>query len=180
MPRFAALTPESAPAESRPTLEGIKGKLGVVPNMMRTMSAAPAVLNAYAAMSGALAKGTLSAALRERIALAVGQKNECGYCVSAHSLIGSKSGLSPADVEASRRGRAADARDDAAVKFALALVARNGHVGDAEVAQARAAGLTDAEILEVVGATALNVFTNWFNHAADPEIDFPQAAPLAS
>ncbi len=38
----------------------------------------------------------------------------------------------------------------------------------------RAAGLTDAEITEVIANVALNVFTNYFNLVAKTELDFPQ------
>jgi alkylhydroperoxidase family enzyme len=46
-------------------------------------------------------------------------------------------------------------------------------VSDADLSTARQAGVTDAEIAEVVGVVSLNLFTNYFNHVADPQIDFP-------
>jgi len=45
---------------------------------------------------------------------------------------------------------------------------------------ARAAGLSDSEIAEVVGNVALNVLTNYFNKAADVDIDFPLVRAAAS
>jgi hypothetical protein len=33
--------------------------------------------------------------------------------------------------------------------------------------------VTDAEIAEVVGHIALNVLSNFFNHVAQPDLDFP-------
>ena len=53
-------------------------------------------------MSGALAKGTLPAATRERIALAIAQVNECGYCLSAHTFFG-RNGAKLDDGEISER-----------------------------------------------------------------------------
>ena len=47
------------------------------------------------------------------------------------------------------------------------------------VASAGVATLSDAEILEVIAAVALNIFTNYLNLAADTDIDFPLAAELA-
>jgi alkylhydroperoxidase family enzyme len=41
---------------------------------------------------------------------------------------------------------------------------------------ARAAGVSDAEIGEVVGHIALNVLTNYFNVLAGVEIDWPTVA----
>ncbi len=37
----------------------------------------------------------------------------------------------------------------------------------------RNAGLTDAEIVETLAHVGLNLFTNYFNHVANTEIDFP-------
>jgi alkylhydroperoxidase family enzyme len=51
-------------------------------------------------------------------------------------------------------------------------------VTDAQLAAARSAGVTDAEVAEVVGHVALNVLTNYFNVLARTEVDFPPV-PLA-
>jgi uncharacterized peroxidase-related enzyme len=171
--RIEPVAVDSVTGRGAELLEAVKGKLGVVPNMMRTMVRAPAVLEAYLGFSGALAKASLSAQTREAIALAVGQANRCQYCVSAHTLLGGKAGLKDTDVVAARSGESRDAKSAAALRFALAVNDRRGNVTDADLAAARAAGLNEAEIIEVVGVVALNVFTNYFNHVADPQIDFP-------
>ena len=36
------------------------------------------------------------------------------------------------------------------------------------------AGWSDAEIAEIIANVALNIFTNYFNLVAQPEIDFPK------
>jgi alkylhydroperoxidase family enzyme len=59
------------------------------------------------------------------------------------------------------------------LKFAQALVTERGHVSDAEVNAAKAAGITEGEIGEIVGHVALNILTNYFNNTANTEIDFP-------
>ncbi|MFX8414322.1 carboxymuconolactone decarboxylase family protein, partial [Acinetobacter baumannii] len=55
-----------------------------------------------------------------------------------------------------------------------------GHVAEGDVATVRAAGASDAEIVEIIGHVALNVFTNTVNSALSTEIDFPVAQPLAA
>jgi AhpD family alkylhydroperoxidase len=147
------------------------------PNMMSTMAHAPAALEGYLAFSGALAKGAFDAKLRERIALANAQSTRCGYCLSAHTLLGKMAGLSEADALAARNGSTTtDARADAIVAFGRAVVSSSGHVSDTDLQKARAAGLTDADLAETVANVALNVYTNYFNHVADPEIDFPKVS----
>ena len=56
-----------------------------------------------------------------------------------------------------------------------------GSVGlsGAALADARAAGVTDAEMVEVVAHVALNVFTNYLNNVADTAVDFPEV-PFAA
>ncbi len=43
----------------------------------------------------------------------------------------------------------------------------------------RSAGFSDGEIAEIVAFVALNLYRNYFNLVAAPEIDFP-AAKIAS
>src|SRR3546814_15215842 len=62
--------------------------LPIFPNMFRLISNSPATLEAYLGFSGALGKGKLAPATRERIALAVAEVNGCNYCLSAHTYIG--------------------------------------------------------------------------------------------
>lgn len=48
-----------------------------------------------------------------------------------------------------------------------------GQVDDDDLATARAAGLSEGEIVEVVAHVALNIFTNYLNNVADTVVDFP-------
>ena len=160
----------------RRSFNAIERQLGVVPNMMRTMAQSPRVLEGYLALSGALSRGLLPATLQEQIALAVAEINACNYCLSAHTALGRKAGLSDDQLAASREGRAAEAKANAALQFALAVLEHRGGVGDDELARVRAAGFSDAEIAEIIAHVALNALTNYFNRAADTEIDFPKVA----
>lgn len=174
MSRIQPLDVATATGKAAELFEASKKKLGVVPNMFRTMANSPAVLEAYFGFSGALAHGSLSGKIREQIALVVGQENACGYCVSAHTVLGKGAGLSDADALSARKGQATDPKTAAILTLARKINAERGHASDADLSAARAAGVTDGEIGEVVANVALNIFTNYFNHVADPVIDFPQ------
>ena len=50
-------------------------------------------------------------------------------------------------------------------------------IADADLQAARAAGLNDAEIIEVVQHVALNILTNYTNNVAQTVIDFPEVKP---
>lgn len=179
MTRLNAIDPAHATGKTRELLDAVNSKLGLTPNVMRTMAASPAVLDAYLQFSGALAQGSLPAKLREQIALTVAQKNECNYCLAAHSAIGKMVGLTAEQIRDSRLGTAIDAKTTAALTLARRIVDTRGELLDADVAAARSAGLNDGAIAEVVANVALNLFTNYFNHVAETEVDFPAAEELA-
>lgn len=169
------------PVERNTTNEGVRNvfnavekQLGLVPNMVRTMARSPRVLDGYLGLSGALRHGVLPVPLQEQIALVVAELNACDYCLSAHSVLGRGAGLSDDVIEASRLGQASDEKAGAALHFARAVVESRGGVSDGELARARAAGLSDAEIVEVVAHVALNVLTNYLNRTAETDIDFPR------
>jgi uncharacterized peroxidase-related enzyme len=179
MPRINQIAPETATGKAKELLDAVKGKLGLVPNMTRAMANAPAALDGYLQLSGALGRGVLTAKTREQIALAVAQENGCDYCLAAHSAIGKAVGLTADQVRDSRHGTAVDPKSDAVLRFARTVVATKGRVSAGDLQAVRDAGLDDGGIAEVVANVALNVFTNYFNHVADTDIDFPKAEPLA-
>ncbi|MBC7521760.1 MAG: carboxymuconolactone decarboxylase family protein [Sandarakinorhabdus sp.] len=115
---------DAAPEASRPLLEAVNKQIGSVPNMFRLIANSPAALEGYLGLNGALAKGTLPAAARERIALAVAEVNGCGYCLAEHTFMGSNlARLDAAEIAANRHGTSNDAKAAVAVGFA-AKVAR--------------------------------------------------------
>lgn len=167
-------TVADAPAQSRPLLENVQKSLGSVPNLFRIVANSPAALEGYLALNGALAKGQLAAATRERIALAVAEINGCDYCLAAHSYLGKNvAGLTGTEISANRRGTSTDARADAAVRFAAEIARERGQVTVDAVDAVTRAGYSDAEIVEIVAHVALNTLTNYVNEVLGTAIDFP-------
>ncbi len=169
-PATIADTPEKA----QPMLEAVKKQLGIVPNMFRLIATSPQALEGYLGLSGALGKGALPAATRERIALAVAEINGCNYCLSAHTYLGKNlAHLDDAEITANRNGASNDPKADAAVRFAASVTRARGHIAQGELTAVRAAGYTDAQVIEIVQHVALNTWTNYFNEVFKTEIDFP-------
>ena len=173
MPRLKAIETTQAEPKAKSLLEGVEKKMGMSPNLMRTMANSPAVLEAYLGFRNALGAGVLSPKLREQIALTVSELNGCHYCLSAHTALGKMVGLGDEEVADSRRGVSPDRKTEAVLQFARKVVSERGWVSDDDVASLRAAGTSDAEIAEVVAHVAVNIFSNYFNHVADTEVDFP-------
>lgn len=176
MQRLTAVNPAEGTGKAKQLLDGVQAKLGMTPNLMKTLAAGPAALEAYLNFGAALGTGKLDAKFREQIALAVAQANSCEYCLSAHTAIGKMVGLKPEEIATSRESHSTDAKRDAGLQFVQALVVQRGMVSDQAVAQVKAAGFSDGGIAEIVANVAVNIFTNYFNYVARTEVDFPRVA----
>ena len=172
-------TIDAAPAAAQTSLKAVEKQLGLVPNMFRVVANSPVALTGYLQLSAASAQGGLDAATRERIALAVAELNGCGYCLAAHSFLGRKlAKLDDAEIAANRNGASNDPKADAAVRFAAAVVSQRGHVSNDQIHAVLSAGYSDAQVLDILLAVALNTFTNYVNEVAQTEVDFPSVQPL--
>ena len=167
-------------SKTQELLKAVEKKMGMVPNMISTMANSPAVVKAYLGFAQAMAGSSLSPALQQRISLAVSEADQCNYCLSAHSFLGSKAGLSDSDLLDARHGMASDDKTNGAVVFARKIVDNRGHVSDEDVEEVRRAGYTDGEIAEIIANVALTIFTNYFNNIVGTKVDFPLAPSLAT
>ncbi len=172
--RLKPVNPETATGETKAALDAIQQKMGRIPNIFLLMANSPAAVNAYLAFSDALSKGFLDAQMRERIAIAIAETHGCEYCLSAHVAIGKSVGLSEDELNKARQQQSSNAKADAAMSFVRDVLVRKGEIIDADLEEARVAGLTDGEITELIANVALNVFTNYFNLVAKTENDFPR------
>lgn len=168
MTTFTVHTLESAPAESRPLLEGINRAFGFVPNLFATFAESPAALQGALAMSDAFSKSSLSAAEQQLVALAVSEANDCRFCVAAHSMLAKRvAKADPALVAAVRNGEPlADARLDALVSFTRKVVEQRGFVAADDVAAFLRAGYTKAQVIEVLLGVGMKTFNNYVDHIA--------------
>jgi uncharacterized peroxidase-related enzyme len=176
MSRLQPVDPATATGKAKDLLDAVKAKLGIVPNMTRVMASSPVVLESYLAFSGALADGLLDAKTREALALLTAQENHCDYCLSAHTAIGKMVGLNEEQIIASRAGNGLSPKATAALAFAKRVLDTKGEITEADLAAAKAAGISEGETAEIIAHVALNVFTNYFNVATDVDIDFPKVS----
>jgi uncharacterized peroxidase-related enzyme len=175
--RIPYVDPDTATGKQKELLDAVQAKLGTTPNMTKAM-AGSTVLEGYLGLAGALARGRIRPAVGERVALAVAESNECAYCLSVHSYVAENvAKVDPNDIDAARRYASSDPKADAALKFAAAVVRTRGDVPSQAFEAARQAGLSDAELAEIVGLVALNVLTNYFNKAFEIDVDFPLVEP---
>lgn len=178
MSRIVALALETATGATAEIYAQIKRAVGSVPNTFAAIGAhGPAALKAVLQADGVLAAGSLSKQDQETIKLVVSAVAGCDYCVAAHSLLGKLAGLKPDALRQIRTGEpTGDAKRDALARFVRMLTQTSGTISEAEFQAIRAAGYTDAQLVDISLAIALTVFTNVFNRINDTEIDFPAVA----
>ena len=147
--------------------------MGAVPNLTKVMANQPAVLDAFLGLGDALSKGSFDPKTREAIALTVAGANTCDYCASAHSAISQSLKVEQSEIDLHLKGQSSDPKLTALLTFANAVVKKQGLVSDDDLATVRDAGYDDGAIAEVTAHVAANIFTNYINHVAQTDIDFP-------
>lgn len=176
MSRITTITNETATPEQAALFEAIQAQIGMVPNFLKVFANSPAALRAFLGLHGIANEGSIDLLTRERIALALAQQNSCEYCLSAHSAIGKKAGLDNSEINANRSGSSNDSKAAVAVKLARSLAEHSGDITTAELIEARNAGYSDADIVEIITHVGMNILTNILGKASRVEIDFPKVS----
>ena len=173
MTRIALVSPADTTGERQQLLAQIQGAFGATPNMFKAVANSTAALKSMWGSFGALGGGVIGAKLGEQIAVAIADRNECDYCLAAHTALGRKAGASAEEMTAAQAGQSADPKTAAALRFATAIVNNRAQIGDEDVADLRQAGFDDEAIVEIMAHVALNLFTNYVNVALQVPVDFP-------
>lgn len=178
MTRLHTVTPEQATGRTAELFTGIKKAVGMLPNAYAAIgSNSPSALQAALDLDATLGKSSLSAKQIEAVKLAVSAVAGCDYCLAAHTLMGKHAGLSRDAMIAIRTGNpTGDAAIDALAGFARLLVGTSGTVAAEQVEAVKAAGYSDAQIVDTLLAIATITFTNLVNRVNDTVIDFPSIA----
>ena len=170
---ISPVTASNAPEQSKKILERVKRKLGRIPNLVGALAHSPTGLRFYLGQVEALSGGSLTAQLKEQIALAIAGTNLCDYCASAHTYAGRGHGIATDELAENLLGRSIDAKTEAALAFAIVIVKSQGHLSDESLQAVKTAGYEQDAIIEIVAHVAMNIFTNYFNHIAGTDVDFP-------
>ncbi len=172
--RFGHVEPADMPDDLRERIGSIAEKSGFVPNVFRALGRRPAELRAFLDYHDALMEsagddenGGLSKAERELVVVATSGANSCTYCVVAHGAILRVRTKDPeiADrVATNPYGVELTPRERAIVDLALLVATDSAALTEAEIDDARLAGLTEDEIWDVGAITALFAMSNRLAH----------------
>jgi uncharacterized peroxidase-related enzyme len=167
--RFGHVELGDMPEDLRNRIGAIAEKSGFVPNVFLALARRPRELRAFLDYHDALMDSDdgLSKAERELVVVATSGANHCTYCVVAHGAIlrvrtkdaeiADRVATNPYAVELSPRERAI-------VDLALMIATDSASLTEAELDDARVAGLSEDEIWDVGAITALFALSNRMAH----------------
>lgn len=169
---FSSYDLDTAPAAACEILAENKRQFGMIPSPLARLAESPVALQAAIAGLTAFEHTSLAPLEREVLAMTMGVKNGCHYCVSLHrrflEMLEAPAGLS----EALEQGRELDSpRLEAVRVFTLALLERTGDVSDEAWQQFLAAGFDRAAALEVVVGVAAYTLTTFANRLTEAPLD---------
>ncbi|MEW6344546.1 MAG: carboxymuconolactone decarboxylase family protein [Paraburkholderia sp.] len=172
MNTFNAYTIGTAPADSKPLLEGTKAAFGFVPNLQSFMSESPELLAGYSALWDLFSKSTLTPHEQQVVYLTSNFENDCHYCMAGHSTLAKMIKVDPAVIDALRAGtELPDAKLEALHRFTTVVVRERGFATDADIDAFLAAGYTRRNVFEVILGVATKVMSNYTNHIVHTPYD---------
>ena len=169
--RFQVHDELTAPERSLPVLKGALAGGGQLSNFVGVLAGSPAALRAYARFRSELRHGEVPLKTQQRIALAVAEHQRSEYALGTLQRTAREAGLSIDEVALAREFDSRDEREAVLLRYVRALLETDGapplHLHE----EAREAGWTDEQVLEVVAHVALGTFTNLVTRAGDVPLD---------
>jgi AhpD family alkylhydroperoxidase len=141
-------------------------------------------MQGFGALQGALRRSSLTALEREVVGITVSSHNRSGYSLAAHSTFAASAGADEETLDALRGARdVPDPRLLALQRFTRAVLAAQGHVGDAELTAFTDAGFSHEQVLEAIAQIAYTTLANLAANVTSTPIDQafqPQAEMIAA
>jgi uncharacterized peroxidase-related enzyme len=165
MPRVEPLSRESL-SDFEPFFQGVEQAMGFVPSSLLTMGRDPALLGAFAALSGKiLAGGHLDPGLKSLVSFVASRAAGCAYCQAHTAHTSHRNGVSEEKLNAAFEYETSplfDDRERAALRLAhhAALVPNATEDADFEALRKH---FGDDEIVELVSVIALFGYLNRWN-----------------
>lgn len=172
MSRLSKIELVDAKGYAKDFYDVLNKNIGRVPNIFKIMGNSPAVVEMFSTMKKSLSKGVLPAKIIERIALVCAKANSCEYCVAAHTVGAKGAGLSDLEIQQTLKIESDELKIQGILSFVNLMVEKKAEISDIELQKIKDLGVSDEEIVEIIGHVSLNIFTNYINHIAETEIDF--------
>lgn len=165
MARIKVIEESEATGSMKALYDGLREKVGYVPNFVKLFSLWPEVFEVYSKLFQTVmfSQSELPNPTKEMIAVVVSRTNRSRYCVTHHSLSLARYGVSEAVVRqigAGFREAPVDEQTQRLLAYAEKLTQHPSAVTDQDVESLRQAGWTDRQILEATLVVAQFNFDN--------------------
>ncbi|HQX59016.1 MAG TPA: carboxymuconolactone decarboxylase family protein [Burkholderiaceae bacterium] len=171
MTRIHTVDPTSAEPELARILAAVRSPTHATPHHLRVLANSKAALQAFLGLSVIADGGALSVETRVRIALAIAQRLGNAHSLGFHTAVARQAGLTGNEIAANREGASENARAAVALRLALSLSEHMGAIDTAELVEARVAGYTDADIVEIITHVGMGQLIAMINKASGVEPD---------
>jgi alkylhydroperoxidase family enzyme len=163
---------------SKELLDQFEKGAGKVPNILKAVANSPAALEGMLAFRDGLSKGLLDEQMRHRIGIAIAETYSCEYLLASRVAMAKKAGMSDEELKLAREQRSKDPKADAGLQFVRNIVLRHAEIAPGDLAELKAAGYNDGEIVELIANTSFQMFAYYMIQVAQPELDF-ETVPTA-
>jgi uncharacterized peroxidase-related enzyme len=177
MTKITVPTREQVSPANQEIFDGLKEKLGMVPNIFATYALSKNALGRYLAFANG--KSSLSNKEKEVVNLVTSEVNGCTYCQAAHTAIGKMNGFSDEQIIAIRKVEVSfDPKLDALSKLVKEIAEKRGKISDSSLQNFFDAGYTQENLVDVIVNVGEKATTNYLHNVTQVPIDFPEAPAL--
>ena len=172
MQTFPLHTLESAPEQSKASLEKLREAFGMIPNIAGAMSSSPVLIGSLVGLFQKVHGGSFSEQQVQVLLLTDAVTNASGWAVAFHTALALKEGVEPADVRAIRERQTPRSPKIAALSaLARTLIEKRGRLDDLDVSRFLQAGFDKAQLLEIIAVVAASTITNYTGNVASPPLE---------
>jgi AhpD family alkylhydroperoxidase len=172
MQTFPVHTIESAPEQSKPSLQMLQGAFGMIPNIAGAMSMSPVLIDSLVGLFQKVHGGSFSEEQIQILLLTNAVTNGCAWAVAFHTALALKEGVEPADVQAVRERQTPRSPKNAALSvLARTLIEKRGRLNDLDMSRFLQAGFDKAHLLEVIAVVAASTITNYTGNVTNPPVE---------
>ena len=163
--RFPVPSLEELPEDVKKIFTGAEKRLGFVPNIVAALAHRPAELKAFGAYNQAFnsKESGISKAEKEMFLIATSAANGCTYCVVSHGAALRLATVSPFlsdQIAANYRETDITPREKAIIDFAMKVSFDSKSINEEDFEILHKHGLSDEDIWDVAGVTALYNLSN--------------------
>lgn len=172
MTKFKLHTIETSPEKSKKTLEQVKNKYGMIPNLLAVLSESPETLKAYLELSDLFGKTSLDKDELTIVWQTLNVENQCHYCVPAHTAIAHAMGVDPELNNLLRNKEPMPNEKYQILQDTVLLLSRNrGYISEEEKQKFFSVGYKEQQLLEIILGMSQKLISNYVNHVAETPLD---------